>query len=236
LDPSEISKDLQSFLGSLNYHRDYDHKLRDITAPLYDLSKQKGVLHWLPIHLQAFQDAKDWLYSGMALQQIHPNLPFVVTTDASNIGWGGWIGQQHTDGIHMNLCVSGKWSESQTRWDAHRKERRSIFNTFGKFRSFLLGQTFHLRTDNKPLSDSVTNLPYDTLVHRWLDEILEFTFTVEHISGSDNAIADLLSRNPTNDDFSQDQQQQQQHISSILATTTSSLNKLKLKIPCVEKR
>ena len=68
------------------------------------------------------------------------------------------------------------------------------------FCHFLEGRTFHVLTDHKPLtyalhSHSNRHSPRQA---RQLDYISQFTFTIRHVHGVDNVVADALSRIESN--------------------------------------
>ncbi|KII60850.1 Transposon Ty3-G Gag-Pol polyprotein [Thelohanellus kitauei] len=70
----------------------------------------------------------------------------------------------------------------------------AIVWSFKKFRPYLLGSKFLLRTDHKPLKSIQTNGDIGGQMARWLDLIAEYSFDVVYRRGIDHINADTLSR------------------------------------------
>ena len=54
-------KQLESFLGFMNYHRDHVKHFGEIVEPLHKLVSRKSEYKWTDQHLDAFQKLKDSL-------------------------------------------------------------------------------------------------------------------------------------------------------------------------------
>ena len=61
-------------------------------------------------------------------------------------------------------------------------------------RYYLTGRRFVLYTDHKALMYMLEQKKLTDMLERWLDEILDFNFSIEHIPGVSNVLPDLLSR------------------------------------------
>ena len=57
-------------------------------------------------------------------------------------------------------------------------------------------QPFTVRTDNNPLTYILTTPNLDALGHRWVAVLAGYNMKLEYLKGSDNKIADTLSRLP----------------------------------------
>ena len=86
-------KQLQRFLGSLNYVSDFFPHLRQICAPLYNRLR-KNLKPWSSQHTQIIQQVKQKLQSLPCLGIPHPDAFMIVETDASDIGCGGILKQR----------------------------------------------------------------------------------------------------------------------------------------------
>ena len=65
------------------------------------------------------------------------------------------------------------------------------------FKVFLLGAPFTLNPDNQALAALFTSkLKTSSRIVKWIMRLQEFTFSIEYIKGSDNVVADALSRIP----------------------------------------
>ena len=77
-----------------------------------------------------------------------------------------------------------------------RKELLAVVHVVRYFKQYLLGRTFRVRTDHAaPTWSRRTPDPVGQRA-RWLEQLEECDFSVEHRSGSRHANADALSRRP----------------------------------------
>ncbi|MCP3866870.1 MAG: hypothetical protein GY703_02000 [Gammaproteobacteria bacterium] len=94
--PSNI-KELQSFLGLANYHRNFIRKFADLTHPLNQLlGKKKADFTWSETHQAAFEALKNALIATEVLTVPTRDGEFLLDTDASDaaIGCELWQFQQ----------------------------------------------------------------------------------------------------------------------------------------------
>ena len=62
-----------------------------------------------------------------------------------------------------------------------------------KFRDYLYGNSFKVRTDNNPLTYVLSTAKLDATSHRWLASLANFDFEISYRSGKSNVDADVLS-------------------------------------------
>jgi hypothetical protein len=93
---------LRAFLGFTNYYNAYIHMYAQIAAPLQDKLKvprdvgKKGSKKRVEFgegDLQAFEELKKRLCSGLILQRVDPDKPFVLRVDASGYAVGATLEQ-----------------------------------------------------------------------------------------------------------------------------------------------
>ena len=63
-----------------------------------------------------------------------------------------------------------------------------------QFKEYLQYQPFLVRTDNNLLTYVMTTPNLDAIGHRWVVAMAGYNFEIEYIRGSDNKVADALSR------------------------------------------
>jgi len=116
--------------------------------------------------------------------------------DASGYTLRVVIAQEFEDGIHPIAFHSRSLLPTEKNYDAHDKELAGVIFGFKCGHPLFLGTTHAIcvRTDHK-------NLQYFHDPHkitgrqaRWIEFLQDFDYTLEHIPGSTNTIADLLSR------------------------------------------
>lgn len=186
-------KALQRFLGAANYHRDFSHEFARIAAPLEECRQMKEI-EWTPERVQAFEELKSLFSKQLTLHHIDWAKRIYLTTDASLVGMGAWLGQMDENGNLLPLiCISKKLTPTQQRWSATKRELWGLMWAMNKFRYYLIGRFFVARVDHQPLVKMMKNR-LNLLLEGWIDSILEFNFTVEYLPGRQNVLADALSR------------------------------------------
>jgi cleavage and polyadenylation specificity factor subunit 1 len=194
--PSTI-RSLQEYLGLLNYYHRFIPNLACIIKPLYDsLSGSPKSLDWGQKQEDAFQASKSALGSATCLHHPIPGAPIVVTTDASATGVGAVL-EQIINGEHQPLAFfSKKLRSNERKYSTFDRELLAVYLALRHFRHALEGISFKVRTDHKPLVNSLTKSKdlFSLRQQRQLSDISEFSCTLEHISGNKNPAADALSR------------------------------------------
>lgn len=186
-------KAMQRFLGAANFHRGFSHKYAEISAPLEELRNVDKIV-WTEERIQAFNDLRNLFASNILLRPVDWNKIMYLTTDASLIGLGAWIGQFDIDNILQPVvCISKKLTATQQRWSVTKRELYAMMWAMTKLRHYLLGRHFIIQVDHKPLV-SMFKDKIGILMEGWIDKILEFDFTVNYIPGEENTLADALSR------------------------------------------
>ena len=127
---------------------------------------------------------------------IIPNsdLPFTLTTDASNIAIGAVLTQDHGRGQQPIAYFSRKLNEAQQKYEVQERELLAVKEAVTEWRSYLEGQKFTIKTNNRNLLTITTNsVQRNDKVIRWLQFLANFNYVVEHVKGSENR-ADILTR------------------------------------------
>ena len=65
-----------------------------------------------------------------------------------------------------------------------------------QFREYLRYRLFTVRTDNNPLTYIMTTPNLDATGHRWVAAMAGYDMTIEYLKGTDNKVADMMSRVP----------------------------------------
>ena len=89
----------RSFLGLANYYHRFVPAFSAIARPLTDLTRKNVAFKWDAECDAAFKLLKQKLCSAPVLALPHPNHPFVVVMDASNIAIGGALMQDFGSGL-----------------------------------------------------------------------------------------------------------------------------------------
>ncbi|GAB0088390.1 hypothetical protein DMENIID0001_027950 [Sergentomyia squamirostris] len=106
-------KQLQAFLGLVNYYGKFIRDLASGLRPLYDLLKQEnqdevGQLLWREEHTRCFDRCKKLLSSEDILCHFDPNWEIVVAADASPDGLGAVMSHICPDGVERPVFFASR--------------------------------------------------------------------------------------------------------------------------------
>nr|AAK07485.1 gag-pol polyprotein [Clonorchis sinensis] len=190
---------LRRFIGIINYYRRFIPHCADILQPLTDLlgCKEKSVT--LPsVAIAAFERAKQAIAHATKLSFLdtHESTKLILTTDASNAAVGAVLHQVVNNASQPLAFFSQKMQAAQTRYSTFGRELLAIYLAIRHFRHLLEGRSFTIQTDHKPLTHAFNAKPdrYSPREIRHLDYISQFTTDIRYTPGSDNVVADALSR------------------------------------------
>ncbi|XP_057299419.1 uncharacterized protein K02A2.6-like [Hydractinia symbiolongicarpus] len=202
LKPPTNVKELQSFLGMVTYCSKFSPHFSTVTAPLRQLLSKDTKWSWGDAQRQAFNDLKIMLLSSATLAYYQPDAYTEIFTDASPVGLGAVIMQRQPDGILKPIgYASRSLLNAETRYSQIEKECLAILFAIERFRIYLYGIEFVVKTDHKPLVTMLSprrkQLP--PRIERWVMRLMPYAFKVEYHPRRTNG-ADYLSRsNPMQD-------------------------------------
>ena len=180
---------LRQFLGFLGYYQQYIPDYSKKAAVLTDLLKKTTSYQWTDECQRSFQNLKEDIMKYRVLKFPDVEKEFVLTTDGSGTGWGAELKQEQG----VIAFASGKWSDTELNWSATEKELGAVVKATEKFRHYLLGKAFKLRTDHQALRFLHRSKSTGKLF-RWMEKLQEFEYTVEHVPGHSIPHVDALSR------------------------------------------
>ena len=197
-------KELQRFLGMVNYYRKWIPQAAHHASPLFDALKSKPkVLAWSCERQKAFDAVKKALSAKTMLSHPRPNAPLAITSDASNIAVGAVLEQLGPQGWEPLGFFSKRLQENQQEWPPFDRELKAAFEAIRHFRHMVEGQSFTLYTDHQSLVPALYKKtePQTARQTYQLSAIAEFTTDIRYLEGKANVVADALSRpNEVKDD------------------------------------
>jgi hypothetical protein len=189
-------KELQSFLGLANYHREHIAKFAEISAVLYTLTKPKVPYDWRQEHQEAFEGLKAALVKAPVLGYPKDKGLYILDTDASHTAIGAEL-LQIQDGKEVVISYgSYVLTPAQRRYCTTRKELLAVVRFTRQFRHYLLGRNFVIRTDHNSLTWLMRFKYIEGQLSRWLEEVQLFDMSIQHRPGRLHENADSLSRSP----------------------------------------
>jgi hypothetical protein len=182
--PPQDVKQLQQFLGMVNFYRRFLPGITRTLQPLTDALKgAPKTLEWPPAPATAFGAAKAALAAAVPLAHPAPNAVLSLATDASDTHVGGVLQQLNGGRWQPLASYSKKLSGAGTRYSTFDRELLAAFNTVRHFRFLLEGRRFRLLTDHKPLVTSLfrTTPPWSACQQRHLSFIAKFTSDIRRL-------------------------------------------------------
>ena len=191
----ETLKQLRSFLGSINYYREYIPKFTTMAVPLYDLTKKHNKFTWNDEANTAWVTLKKSLSSNYILIPPQLNKPYYIATDATRHTIAGVLLQKINDKLRPIEYFSRRLKPPETRYHTNEIEGLAIFASVKRWQHFLLFSEFTIFTDNSAMTHLFNRKePINNRVARWLVFLASFKYKVIHIKGKDNLLPDHLSR------------------------------------------
>ncbi|KAK1608406.1 hypothetical protein QYE76_032079 [Lolium multiflorum] len=185
-------KELRSFLGLSGYYRKFVKNYGIISKTLTNLLR-KGVPYvWTTETDTAFQSLKQALISAPVLALPDFSKPFVVETDASDIGIGAVLLQDK----HPIAFVSRALGPRTRGLSTYEKEYLAILLAVDQWRPYLQSGEFHIVTDQRSLAHLNDQHLHTQWQHKALTKMLGLQYTIVYRKGSENTAADALSRRP----------------------------------------
>ena len=190
----------QAVLGLLLYFQEWIPNFPEVVRPLQEVATPNATFVWGSAQEAAFQYVKECCKRAPCLAPADRNRPFVMYTDASGYAIGAVLLQ--ADPINGKLRPiqfrGRKLKPPERNYSINDKELLAIVDSFKHWRSWLSG-TVHLvevRTDHRNLTYFTTNHRLTPRHLRWMNELGEYRFRIQHVPATQNKGADALSRNP----------------------------------------
>ena len=127
------------------------------------------------------------------------NLPFFITTDASNQGLGSVLYQTQGGVDRVISYASRTLSEAERNYHMHSGKLEFLglkWAVTERFSDYLryCHHPFVVYTDNNPLTYVLTTAKLNAVGMRWVNELADYEFTIKYRPGKSNVDADYLSR------------------------------------------
>lgn len=200
-------RNLQSFLGLAGYYRrlikdfaTFEYPLRQaIMRANEDLNNRKGTWKLQCDEMEAFETLKKKLMDDpvITLPDFRGKSRFELHTDASDSGISAILTQISPDNKERVLQYASRMlTKPELKWHTQEKEALAIVWGCKKFRSYLIGAPFIVKTDHHSLKWLMQS--EKGRLARWALALSEFEYVIHHRPGIKNPHADAGSRYPNN--------------------------------------
>jgi hypothetical protein len=192
--PKDVSG-VSRFIGMANFYHKFIPNFAAVSALLNLLRRKGESFRWGPDQQTAFDALKHAISHPPILKMADFSKEFTLQTDASSVAVGAVLLQEH-QGVRLPVAYASRTLSVQERrvLSAYELECLAVLFGFDKFRKYLEHQEFLLETDNQALSWLLAHPRQLGKIGRWIARISLFKFRVQHIRGTQNVIADTLSR------------------------------------------
>lgn len=175
----QTKEELRSFLGLVTYVAKFIPDLATVNSPLRNLLRQETPFDWKAEHQQSFDKLKNQIGSVMNLGYFDPQDRTLVVTDASGVGLGVVLIQFKGNQPRIICYASKSLSDVEKKYPIIEKEALGIVWAIERFKMYLMGITFELETDHRPLETlfAITSKP-TARIKRWILRVQAFKFKV----------------------------------------------------------
>ena len=172
------------------------------TSPLMMCVRNGRQFVWTPLYDKCLESIKALACQAPVLKPINMNNPdpIWVICDGSKSG----VGTIYRQGPEWQTChptgfLSKKFSSAQQNYHTHEHETIAILEALIKWEDKLLGRKFVIVTNHKGLEYFETQPSLSSRQTRWWEYLSRFNFTIQHVDGDMNCVADCLSQYYEND-------------------------------------
>ncbi|CAF1275192.1 unnamed protein product, partial [Didymodactylos carnosus] len=201
-------KEIEAFIGKVNYYGKFVSNFSDLCEPLNRLRRKNAAWKWTPACDTPSANLKQQLAEATTLVHFDAQLPLILATDASNYGIGAVIMHRYPDESEKPIAHASKTlTAAEKNYSQIEKEALSIVYGVKKFHQYLAGHTFELVTDHQPLLSifsPVKGIPVATAnrLQRWAICLMGYSYHIRYKPTRLHANADALSRLPAGPDDS----------------------------------
>ena len=171
--PEKITdqKQLQRFLGILNYVEGFIENLADLRKPLRKLTSEKNKFVFTKEYEKQIKSIKSQCINLPKLKLPLDEDDLFLETDSSDSTWATVLKRRKNDSEELCRYTSGTFTPTEEKYHINEKEFLAVVKGLNKFSYFLLPKRFLLRTDNTQVKAFIkNNLPskpeYKRLI-RW---------------------------------------------------------------------
>lgn len=190
-------RELRRFLGMIGYYRGFCKNFATVVTPLTNLLSPKQTFVWSEECQVAFENAKALMCTSPVLAAPQFDRAFKLEVDASAVGAGAVLIQEGKDGVDHPVCFfSRKFNKHQANYSTIEKETLALLLALQFFEVYLGSSSLPtiVFTDHHPLVFLSRMYNANQRLMRWALFVQNYHLEIHHKKGSENILADALSR------------------------------------------
>jgi hypothetical protein len=161
-------------------------------VPLLTALLKKEAFRWTEAAEAAYVKLKHAMTTTPVLALPDFTKTFVIESDASGVGIGAVLMQEGRplaftskalSPLHLNMSV-------------YDKEMLAVVHAITKWRPYLIGRRFQVRTDHRSLKYLLEQRISSMEQQKWVTKLLGYDYDIVYKKGAENLVADALSRIP----------------------------------------
>ncbi|KAL7882909.1 hypothetical protein SRHO_G00005670 [Serrasalmus rhombeus] len=149
-----------------------------------DVLREPTTFKWTDKAQKSFQKVKELITKSSALALFDPALPTIVSTDASDYGIGGVLSQLHPDNTEKTVAfASCALTPTERKYSVVEKEALACIWTTERWRTYLWGTKFTLKTDHQALTTLLATRGMGCAglrIARWSARLLCFNYDIAY--------------------------------------------------------
>jgi transposase InsO family protein len=198
MQPPTCKKEARRLMGMVNYLSKFSMNLAKYSKPIYAVLGAKCEWYWDTEQQDAFERIKAELSGAPVLCAFDLKRKHRVSADASKAAVGAVLLQQSDSGDWQPVeYASRKMTEAECRYAMIEKESLAITWACEKFDYYLVGRTFEIETDHRPLVTLLGEKDFSKLplrVQKFKLRLMRYNYSIFHTPGHKMYLADSLSR------------------------------------------
>ena len=212
-------KQVQAFLGFINFYRRFIKDFSKIAKPLVHLTRIDEPFNWTPACQAAFSELKRRVTEAPVLAHFSPSRETFVESDLSDYVSAGVLSQRGEDRLIRPVAFFPKsLLPAECNYEKYDKELLAIIKCFEQWRPELQSTELPIKvlTDHKSLEYFMTTKKLNRRQARWAEFLADFNFVITYQAGKFHTKADALTRRPGDRPESEDNSIQRHHHQIIL--------------------
>lgn len=182
------------FVAFSNFYRRFIKNFSILAHPLNSLTRKNINFEWNNECEKSFNTMKNSLANPQILAYPDFAKKFIITCDASKIGCGAVLSQIHNNTERPISFASRSFTKGESNKAPIEQELIAVHWAIKHFRPYVYGSSFLVRSDHKPLVYLFSLKDPSSRLTRIRLDLEEYSFELVHIKGTENVVADALSR------------------------------------------